>query len=140
MKACWIFVFAFACVLMGRDARAAKKADKEAPPAPAAAPSEFTRLDLDQDGFLSETEFVSNGNTNSAAISPVDQMNRRKEFQKMDENRDRKVSLAEYDEANAPKVKSASKTAEKKGDHKKSGNFSRKARSLVKKFQSMQGK
>ena len=113
-----------------------KAAPEKAPPAPTG----FARLDSDDDGFLTESEFVGGGSTNLASIAPVLQLERRKEFQKMDDDRDRRVSAAEFDAAHAPKVKAAPKTAEKKdGGKGNSRSLRKKAQQLAKRFKQAQG-
>lgn len=134
MKNAWILGLCLAAATM---AIAGPKAGNDAAPAP----TNFARLDADDDGVLTEAEFVGGGSTNLAAIAPALQMERRKEFQKMDDDRDRKVSAAEFDAAHTPKAKEAPKTAEKKKDGGKNNSRSlrKKAQQLAKRMKQAQG-
>ncbi len=126
------------CLVLAAPAWAAgAKADPaKAPPAP----TDFGRLDRDDDGFLTNLEFVGGGSTNLAAIAPATQMERRKEFEKMDEDRDRRVSAAEFDAAHTPKVKSEPKAAQKKdGGKNNSRSLRKKAQQLAKRMKQAQG-
>ncbi|MBM4154083.1 MAG: EF-hand domain-containing protein [Lentisphaerae bacterium] len=132
MKTVWILVLGLAAAA---SAPAAPKADPAAP-----APTNFAKLDADDDGFLSETEFVGGGGTNLTAIAPVRQLELRKEFQKMDDDRDRKVSAAEFDKAHEPKAKAEPKSAEKKdGGKGNSRSLRKKAQQLAKRMKQAQG-
>jgi hypothetical protein len=126
------------CLALATSARAAGAKAEPAKALPA--PTDFGRLDRDDDGFLSELEFVGGGSTNLAAIAPATQMDRRKEFQKMDDDRDRKVSAAEFDAAHAPRAKAEPKAAQKKdGGKNNSRSLRKKAEQLAKRFKKAQG-
>lgn len=138
MKKAWILGLCVLAVAAANAGNAKKggagKADA-GEPAVLPAPTEFARFDLDADGFLTEAEFIGGGNTNVAALPPVKQQERRKEFQKIDEDRDRKVSAAEYDAAHAPKVKSDPKAAQKKdGGKGNTKSLRRKAEQITKRM------
>lgn len=100
-----------------------KKAEKEA--APVGDTAGFAALDVNSDGALTMEEFLkmtpgTNGVPAQSSLPIAEQSKMRKQFEKMDKNRDRKVSDTEYSEATAPKIKQEPpKQTNKKGDVKK---------------------
>lgn len=107
-----------------KKAKDAKK-DEKKDAAPVGDTAGFAALDVNSDGSLTMEEFLkmtpgTNGAPAQSSLPMAEQSKMRKQFEKMDKNRDRKVSDTEYSEATAPKIKQEPpKQTNKKGNVKK---------------------